>query len=135
MNSFELAYQSSRISVNDGVMHPPPPPQSLSAGSSYSSAADRDFELDYFRFDAAMALSPSFASSATSSSSVGSTSSQESTGMNSQLGSTLTRSHGVHNLSALGGACYETSVAKRSIPSRQACRGDGWGYFVDTPSR
>ena len=95
---------------------------SIASSPRKESQAPCEFDCSKFSHGFNMTPSPSLASS-----SVSSTSS-----LHSQLGGTLARSHGVHNLSALGGACYETSGARRQTSSRAAVRDEGWGYFVDS---
>eukprot|EP00584_Thalassiosira_punctigera_P009233 CAMPEP_0172534292 /NCGR_PEP_ID=MMETSP1067-20121228/6713_1 /TAXON_ID=265564 ORGANISM="Thalassiosira punctigera, Strain Tpunct2005C2" /NCGR_SAMPLE_ID=MMETSP1067 /ASSEMBLY_ACC=CAM_ASM_000444 /LENGTH=90 /DNA_ID=CAMNT_0013319069 /DNA_START=226 /DNA_END=498 /DNA_ORIENTATION=+ len=55
--------------------------------------------------------------------------------LNRRSGSALSRTKGVRNLSSLGGACVESSTAKRQIPPYGTGPNEGWGHFVCPPSR
>ena len=126
MNSLELAYHLSTMSVNsNGGMNVPPPPESLSCGSSCSSDFTQEFELDCSRFEATMALNPSVASSMNSLSS-----SYRSTEHMPMGG--LLRSRCSHNLSDL---CDASSSTRQGPSSYASGPNAGWGYYVDTPAR
>mmetsp|Transcript_38969 Transcript_38969/g.81535 ORF Transcript_38969/g.81535 Transcript_38969/m.81535 type:complete len:157 (-) Transcript_38969:230-700(-) len=51
-----------------------------------------------------------------------------------RMGSTLSRSRCVSNLSLLGGACDESIAKKRQIPSYDTGHQDGWGHYIDIPT-
>jgi len=110
MNSLELAYQLSRISVDHNR-------------SDSNSVITQEFELDFgYHFDNhILAPSPSFASSVNSS-------------LSAQSGNGLSRSRCAHNLSAL---CGSTSDMARRCQNASSYESGpkAWGYFVDTPSR
>lgn len=129
-SSLELAYQLRRLSMEScssgySTASDVPPPASLSSASySTASASPQEFDFDCSGFAGGISPTPSYASSGFSSLSSANT-------QGSSNGGGLSRSRVCQNLSALGGAAYEdsTRLTHASGPN------EGWGYFVDTPSR
>ena len=107
MNSFELADQMRRISLDSACDSIPPPPLSL----------------DCFGFDKYNSMS-SFQSNQ----------SQASTGsLSSSRNKSLSRSRCVANLSAMCSVSTEgTSLSRSSVPLYEISRPNEGGYFVDS---
>ena len=120
MNSLELAYQLTRMSIDYSSSVPTPPEMLSDASMSYSSAGE--FELDCYQFDS---MTP-----ASSFNSMEQESSRNGWGSNG-----LSRSRCAHNLSTLGSSSSADSLSLRQIPSHESRPNGGWGYYVDTPSR
>ena len=122
MNSQSIALNSYAGNASTSSV---PTPPAMMAASMMSISFD-----DYSSYDAS-----SFAPPASLSSSYHSFSSQDSASSclsQSKVGG-LSRSRCISNLSALGGNASETSIPRQS--SYKSGPNQGWGYFVDTPSR
>ena len=146
MNSFDVAKQMRRLSV-DSSYSAHPLPASLSSSPSFSSfeldssgfdgMSSSSFELDCSRFDS-LSPSPSLASSSYNSLSIQYTQGSSSSTSTNSYGGPLTRNPCVRNLSSL---CSDSSVdvGMSSMTSEtslyQSGTNVGWGYFVGTPSR
>mmetsp|Transcript_32806 Transcript_32806/g.68997 ORF Transcript_32806/g.68997 Transcript_32806/m.68997 type:complete len:124 (+) Transcript_32806:96-467(+) len=123
MNSLELAYQLRRMSIDSSSNSSvPTPPEMLSAASmSYSSTGE--FELDCSQFDS-MTPASSFNSM------------EQGLSSNGWGSHGLSRSRCAHNLSTFGSASSADSLSlTRQTPSYESGPNEGWGYYVDTPSR
>ena len=140
MNTLDFTYQTTMI----GSSSSPLPPPSTSLASSYcdeSSSADIPYELECSKFDTMTPSYPSLASFNSLSSDISqdypSRRPQVESGMIKGFGSTLSRSRCVHNLSSLGSvSSFERNTrCTSSIPKYGSGPNEGYGYFVDTPSK
>eukprot|EP00986_Skeletonema_menzelii_P012405 scaffold6832_cov81-Skeletonema_menzelii.AAC.28 len=121
MNSQSFALNSYAGSAS--ISSVPTPPGMIAASMMSISFDDSSYDASFFAPPASLSSSYDSYSSQESASSCMS---------KSKVGG-LSRSRCMSNLSALGGNASETSIPRQTF--YKSGPNQGWGYFVDTPSR